>query len=192
MCYVMIKHEFYIWECIVAAVLLFTLPLLVFGESPGIGNKVFSFGPRAVYSTPQDADSGQWSVGVQGRLHLSLGLALEGSIDTRSNHFSNFTTIKTWPVQVSLLAYLFPGAFVSPYLLGGAGWYYTQSTGPFSFSQTSNRFGLHAGAGLEIILNKSLSLDCDYRYLWMESDSFEDNTYQDSGSMTTIALNYLF
>jgi len=122
---------------------------------------------------------------------------MEGSIDYRSNDFGPLTIVKTYPVQVSLFAYLLPGFFLSPYLIGGAGWYFTQVDGPFGFSQTNNRFGVHAGAGLEIMLNKSISIDGSYRYIWLGSVTSEnanalDKTYQDSGSMTTIALNFLF
>jgi opacity protein-like surface antigen len=190
------KNNIHLKECVAAALLLI-LPALSFGESLGVGNKVLSIGPRVTYAAPKDADTGAWSVGVQARMHLSLGLGLEGSIDNRSNNFSKLTTITTYPVQVSLLAYLFPGAILSPYLIGGVGWYYTQVYGPFSLNHTDSRFGLHAGAGLEYVLSKSLSLDVSYRYIWLGSVASEnsnalENTYEDSGSMLAIALNILF
>ncbi|HAF94889.1 MAG: hypothetical protein A2X34_09485 [Elusimicrobia bacterium GWC2_51_8] len=183
-------------ECIAISVLLLGLQAVVFAGE-GVGDNVFSIGPRATYSTPKDADEGQWSPGAQARLHLSPALGLEASIDYRKNDFGPLTTIKTYPVQASLLAYIIPGGVASPFLLGGVGWYYTQVNGPASFSNTTSRFGLHAGAGLEVMLNKSLSLDGTYRYVWLESiDSKDvnalDKTYKDSGSMITIALNLLF
>jgi hypothetical protein len=163
----------------------------------GIGEAVFSFGPRATYSTPKDADEGQWAPGAQARLHLSPVFGLEASIDYLKNDFGPLTTVKTYPVQASLLAYIMPSGAVSPFLLGGVGWYYTQVDGPASFSDTTSRFGLHAGAGLEVMLNKSLSLDGTYRYVWLESlgskdENALDKTYEDSGSMITLALNLLF
>ena len=183
-------------ECIAISVLLLGLQAVVFAGE-GVGDNVFSIGPRATYSTPKDADEGQWSPGAQARLHLSPALGLEASIDYRKNDFGPLTTIKTYPVQASLLAYIIPGGVASPFLLGGVGWYYTQVNGPASFSNTTSRFGLHAGAGLEVMLNKSLSLDGTYGYVWLESiDSKDvnalDKTYKDSGSMITIALNLLF
>jgi opacity protein-like surface antigen len=184
---------------IVAAILSLILPLLVFGDDSGIGSKVFSIGPRASYFTSADAaaGSGQWSGGAQARLHMD-SLALEGSIDYRSNTFDNkLTTVKSYPVQVSILAYLMPGAGWSPFLLGGAGWYYTEVDGPNNYSNTTNLFGLHAGAGVEIMLNSSLSFDATYRYIWLESvtsrnAALADKNFQDSGAMVTIALNFLF
>jgi len=183
-------------ECIALSILLLGLQPAVFAGD-GVGESVFSIGPRATYSTPKDADKGLWDPGVQARLHLSPALGLEASIDYRKNDFGPLTTIKTYPVQASLLAYLIPGGAVSPFLLGGVGWYYTQVDGPFGYSNTTSRFGLHAGAGLEVMLNKSISLDGTYRYLWLEDVASKDvnalhKNYQDSGSMITIALNLLF
>lgn len=181
--------------CIAISVLLMGLQTVVLAGE-GIGENVFSIGPRATYSTPKDAD-GEWSPGAQARLHLSPALGLEASIDYRKNDFGTLTTIKTYPVQASLLAYIIPDGVVSPFLLGGVGWYYTQVNGPASFSNTTSRFGLHAGAGLEVMLNKSLSLDGTYRYVWLESVGSKDTnaldkTYKDSGSMITVALNFQF
>jgi len=186
-------------RCILAAALLLAVPMMVFadGGATGVGTKVLSIGPRAVYVTPKDADEGTWSGGAQARLHISPSLALEGSIDYRSNTYFHITTIKTYPVQATILAYLMPGVFVSPYLLAGAGLYYTEVDGPLNFTNTYSRFGVHAGAGLEIMINQSLSLDGSYRYVWLESVTSKDQnaidkTYEDSGSMITVALNFLF
>ena len=183
--------------CAAISAILLGLQPAVFAAT-GVGEKVFSIGPRASYFTPKDADEGAWSGGAQARLHLAPSLALEGSIDYRSNKYlGDLITIKTYPVQASLLAYLMPYSAVSPFLLGGVGWYYTEVNGPLGFSDTTSRFGLHAGAGLEIMLNKSLSLDGSYRYIWLESVASKDlnaldKTYNDSGSMITLALNLLF
>jgi len=182
-------------KCIIALALLLVLPLSVFA---GIGDRVLSFGPRAVMFTPTDSDSGQWSGGVQGRLHMSPGLALEGSIDYQHNSFANgLVTLKSYPILASVLVYLMPGANWSPFLLGGAGWYYAQVDGPAGFSDTSYRFGTHAGAGLEVMLNEDVSIDGTYRYIWLDSLATKtagalDKTYQFSGSMVTLAVNFLF
>lgn len=182
---------------IITATLLLTLPLLIFAENPAIETNIFSFGPRAIYSTPKDADTGQWSAGAQGRLRLSPGLGLEGSVDYRRNNFSNLTIITTYPVQASVLVYLMPGTDLNPFLLGGGGWYYTQVNGPYSFNDTDFRFGLHIGAGFEFTLTEFIFLDASYRYVWLQSVTSKDintldKTLQDSGSMVTIGLNIYF
>jgi len=155
-------------EFITASVLLMLVLPLAAVERPevGVGEKEFSIGPRASFSSPQDAGYGQWYGGAQTHMRVSANLALEGSIEYRSTYFGNYTVIKTYPVQFSLLSYLKPGDAWSPYLLGGGGWYYTLVNGPVGYSSTSYRFGIHVNA--------------------------LDQTCQDSGSMFTIALNLLF
>lgn len=183
-------------ECIAISALLLGLQPLVSAETAA-AEKAFSVGPRAVYYTPQDADNGQWSPGVQARLHLSPDLGLEASLDYFKNDFGGLTTVKTIPIQGSLLAYITPGEIVKPFLLGGAGWYYTMVDGPFGYDNSTSRFGLHAGAGLELVLNKSLYLSGSYRYVWLKEVASRDasarsRTYHDNGSMITMALNFSF
>jgi len=181
---------------LVMSALLLGLQAAAFAEG-GVGDRVLSIGPRATYATPKDADDGAWAPGAQLKLHLSSAFGFEVSIDSLKNDFGPLTTIKTYPVQASLLAYLTPGSAVSPYLLGGAGLYYSKVNGPLGYENDTSRFGLHAGAGLEVMLGKSLSLDGAYRYVWLESIMSHDaaaldKDYQDAGSMVTIALNLLF
>ncbi|MCB4791899.1 MAG: porin family protein [Elusimicrobia bacterium] len=182
---------------VITAALFLILPAMVSAETAQVGMKQLSIGPRATYSIPKDADQGQWYAGAQVRLHVSPTMGLEGSIDYRRNDYGRFTTIRTYPVQASLLAYLLSGMNWSPYLLGGGGWYYTQVDGAAGFSHDTSRFGTHLGFGFELMVNEGLSLDGSYRYIWLESVTSKDanlidKTYQDSGSMITIALNFLF
>ena len=182
-------------KCVFAAGFFLSMSLMVFGESAEAGDKMFSVGPRITYSTPEDADEGKWSVGAQGRLHLASILALEGSIDYRSNEYSDIVIIRTYPVQASLLAYVVPK---TAFLIGGVGWYYTRVEEElFDTSFTTNRFGVHAGAGLEIRMSESLSVDGTYRYIWLEEveskdENAMDKEYKDSGTMVTVALNMFF
>jgi len=160
-------------------------------------SKVFSIGPRATYSKPADADSGTYSGGAQVRFGITPSLKLEGSIDYRRDEFTKYIKIHVYPVQASVMAYLIPNKYINPFLLGGVGWYYTQIEGPLNFSYTSNRFGFHAGAGLEIMLSGTLSLDGSYRKIWVAELSSKDVTafnkdYKDSGYMITTGLNFLF
>jgi hypothetical protein len=166
---------------------------VVVGSRPGI-----SLGGRGMYSKPKDADKGEWSGGAQLRLHITPAFAVEGSADVRQDRFGD-TVVDIIPVQASLLLYLFPGQVVSPYLLGGAGWYYThiKAGSPFD-DRTDHRFGPHAGAGLQAWLNKYWSLDGSYRYVWLSAYRSRDAAHplgrdiNDSGYMVTGALNYHF
>jgi opacity protein-like surface antigen len=182
---------------IVAAGMLLVLPLLASAEGPGVGDSGFSLGPRASYFKAKDAEKGTWYAGAQARLHPTSVLGLEGSIDYRKNKYAGDVTIKGYPVQATLLVYLIPHSPVSPYLLGGAGWYFTQVESPGIAKKTDNRFGPHAGGGLEVKPDPWLSVDGSYRYIWLSDvESSNKNAitqkYRDSGSMITVAVNFLF
>jgi opacity protein-like surface antigen len=187
----------WIKEGMVASMMLLTLATIGTAEEMGVGDQSFSIGPRASYFKPKDADKGSYSGGVQARVHFTPVLGLEGSVDYRKDDYADGVSIKTYPIQASLMAYLVPQSHVSPYVLGGTGWYITQLKGPALETETDNRFGLHAGAGLELLLNESISVDGSYRYIWLEDVATHqsqplDKTYSDSGSMITLAMNILF
>ncbi len=152
-----------------------------------------SIGGRAAFYESEDAEDGDFFGGAQLRLYLSQAIGLEGSVDYRRTKL-NSTRIDTFPVQASLLAYLFPRTHFNPFVLGGAGWYYTHVEGPGGFDDTQQRFGVHAGAGLQFFLNKFWSIDGTYRFIWLEEvasrdASLLDKDFDDSGHMITVALN---
>ena len=152
-----------------------------------------TLGGRAAYYRPKDADRGTLNGGAQLRLHLTSVVAVEGSADYRQNKFGG-TTVDVVPVQASLMLYLAPRWVVSPYILGGVGWYYTHIQG----DGTTHRYGPHAGAGLEVALAQHWSIDGSYRYLWTQSltapttASPLGKNFSDNGFMLTAALNYRF
>lgn len=157
-------------------------------SQPGV-----TFGGRASYYRPKDADSGQLSGGAQLRLHITSVIAAEASADYRQNKFGG-TVVDVYPVQASLLLYLAPNWIVSPYILGGVGWYHTHIRN----GSTSDRYGPHAGAGAELALNRHWTIDGSYRYLWTQSltapttASPAGKNFSDNGYMLTAALNYRF
>ena len=132
---------------------------------------------------------------VMFELHLLPTLAIEGLIDYRDNDFGN-NDVVTIPVQASALFYLLPGKRLSPFVLGGAGWYYTDVDGPTD-DDTDHRFGLHAGGGVQLMINERWSVDGSYRYVWVEdvetqNASFTNKDFQDQGHMVTIGVNLHF
>jgi opacity protein-like surface antigen len=156
---------------------------------------VFSLGGRAVYYDPIDGTD-DWRGGAQARWYLGEMFALEASMDYRKNDFGD-STVRTFPLQVSGLIYLLPGKRLSPFVLGGAGWYFTDVDGPGNFEDVQQRFGLHAGGGLQLMLSRNWSVDGSYRFVWLERirsiDANANNTkFQDEGHMVTIGLNYHF
>lgn len=156
---------------------------------------LLSLGGRATYFDPKDGDS-NWFGGGQLRLHPFKFLAVEGSVDYRKTDI-NSTTVRTFPVQGSMLLYPFGTKRLSPFILGGAGWYFTNVEGPGDFDKTQHRFGAHAGGGLQLFLTEYLSLDGTYRHIWLEKiesrdASLRDKQFQDNGHMVTFGLNLHF
>lgn len=152
-----------------------------------------SLGGRAVDYVPSGG-SAEYMGGVQARLKLPLFFGVEGSVDYRRESFGA-TTVHEWPVQVSGLVYLPKIILVQPFLLGGVGWYNTTTTGPGGFSDTQNRFGPHAGAGVEFNLTSSWFVDATYRYVWLNelhtrNAQGVNEDVRDSGHMITLGLNY--
>jgi opacity protein-like surface antigen len=181
-----------------AVLILSSLSLRGFADDADLEHSSFSIGPRAAYYNPKgDAGEAKWYAGAQTRLFMGSALALEGSVDYYRRDFNPTTRLKVYPVQASLLAYIAPQYQVSPFLLAGAGWYFTRIEGPAGFHETQDRSGLHAGGGLEIKVNSSFSIDGTYRYLWIEDlqsvdQSALDKDFEDSGSQVTIGLNLHF
>lgn len=158
-----------------------------------------SLGGRASRFDPRDGREGTWYGGGQLRLQGKI-FGLEGSFDYRSVQ-SGDRTVRTYPLQLSLLGRLAPGSRVTPMVLLGAGWYYTSVRFRDIFgadhTETDNRFGLHAGFGLQFFLNRYWSFDSTYRRLWIETfeskdQNVADKFYRDNGHMLTFALNYHF
>ncbi len=154
-----------------------------------------SIGGRAEYFRAKNADHGNISPGVQLRLPFSPMFALEGSIDYRKEEFGG-SAVYVYPVQASLVVYLMPHSRLTPYILGGAGWYYTQVAAPDKHTQY--RYGPHAGAGLKLSLNHHWSVDGSFRYLWTTDVNTANaanpggKNYSDNGFMLTTGLNYHF
>lgn len=157
--------------------------------------RFWSIGPRATYFKAKDADKGKWYGGAQIREYWGTAIGFEQSIDYHRNNLGNGFRVDQYPVQASIMAFVFPNPTLNPYILGGVGYYFTHLKTPAD-NLTKNKFGFHAGAGLQLRLNDFWSLDGDYRYVWIEkikSDAALINKdFNLSGSMVTIGLNYHF
>jgi opacity protein-like surface antigen len=156
---------------------------------------LFSIGGRATYFDPKDGD-GQWFGGAQVRIYPVRYLAVEGSVDYRRNDFGD-TRVHSYPVQGSLMLYPLGLKRISPFILGGGGWYYTTVKGPGDFDDTQQRFGGHVGGGLQVFFNNHFSADASYRHVWLESiasrsASLDDKRFEDHAHMITVGLNFHF
>ncbi|HXS99735.1 MAG TPA: outer membrane beta-barrel protein [Elusimicrobiota bacterium] len=162
-------------------------------DHPHAAQPGVTFGGRGTYFHSLGADNGTWSGGAQLRFHITSVIAIEASGDYRQSKFEG-RIVDVYPVQGSLMLYLAPNWVISPYILGGEGWYTTHVRD----GDTTHRYGPHAGAGLEAALNRHWTIDGSYRYLWTQSLTVPTSAhplgknFSDNGYMITAALNYRF
>jgi opacity protein-like surface antigen len=152
----------------------------------------FGIGARMAW-VKSDVDIDDDSVrftGGQIRLGLSQRLGVEVSLDRHSETFELLNEkVTETPVQVSLLMRL-AGGSLSPYLLGGPGWYTRKVElvdGPGDGIST-REFGWHAGGGLEIRLGKHAGVHGDYRYTFLDFDGDDDEEEEDEGGFVSRLL----
>jgi opacity protein-like surface antigen len=151
----------------------------VLAAAPAARAQGFGIGMRMAWveaDTTVDVDRVRF-VGGQIRLGLSRRIGVELAMDRHSESFDelNRKVIDT-PVQASLLLKLGAGS-VSPYLLGGPGWYRKKVEaldGPSDASLNTTDFGWHAGGGLEILAGRHFGLHGDYRYTFLDFSKEED------------------
>ncbi len=142
----------------------------------------FGIGARMAWVTSDtdlDVDSVRF-VGGQIRM-LSQRVGLEVSIDRHSESIDLLNQkITETPIQASLLLRLGSGR-ISPFLLGGPGWY-RRSVEPIDgpeVSANTTEFGWHAGGGLEIRAGQHFGIHGDYRYTFL--DFGDDDEEEDDG-----------
>jgi hypothetical protein len=173
------------------------LSLSAVEPAPAAEEPAFSLGPAGGYLHAKGADRGTWFAGAQARLHFLEYFAAEGSITFHDNDYENGTVhVTQYPVQVSGLFYPIPDGQFRPYVVAGVGWYYTRTTYTGSLSgisdQTDHVFGGHAGAGLEVKLGRSTSLDADIRYVFMNLSNTAVKNGDYNYWQVTFGLNLFF
>lgn len=160
----------------------------------------FWLGARAGYLSHRDAEEASWFGGVQARLFLNDWLALEGSVTFHQSEFlDDAVKVTQYPVQATVLLYPFREWQVQPYALGGAGWYYTRTTyhDSLSFldSETDHTFGVHLGAGAELVLTPKMTVNADVRYVFMDEPGVDNSKLEDEEWdfwQITLGLNFGF
>ena len=156
----------------------------------------FSIGPAGGYLHARGADRGTWLVGGQARLHFLQYLALEASLTFHQNRFEGGDIhVTQYPLQISGLIYPIPTAIVSPYLVGGAGWYYSRITYSGALTGISNdtehTFGTHAGMGLDLKLGR-WTLDADFRYIFLNPTGTQVADGDFNYWQVTFGVNFTF
>lgn len=152
---------------------------LIFGVSEtalaqGVG---LGLGPRLTIQPGKDGVPNSTDLrlfGGQFKLHLTPKTAIELSADYETRTHDNLSErAKTMPIQASLL--VFPiRSIVSPYVLGGVGWFRheltttgaqdTQSAQGAVTTTSIREMGYHAGLGAEVRINSRVTVHGDYRY----------------------------
>jgi len=137
----------------------------------------FGLGARIAWVHPDveaDVDAVRY-FGGQVRL-LGPRFGLEVSLDHHSESVELVNQkVSETPIQTSLIMRLGRGS-VTPFLLGGPGWYRRKVEaldGPGNLSSTTTEFGWHAGIGLEVLAGKHIGIHGDYRYTFL--DFHDDN-----------------
>ena len=159
------------------------LSLVLCAASPSAAQG-FGLGARMsmVRTDVQSDDDAVRFWGGQIRAHISAKTALELSIDRRTDtNEAETVRLRNVPIQASLLVYPAAGAF-SPYFLGGGGWYSQRVelllADDVIESETTRKFGWHAGFGAELRLGRHAGVHGDYRYTFLHfgaDDDEEDN-----------------
>ena len=154
----------------------YVLPVAVcaalFLSSSDAAAQGFGIGPRMAWVTA-DSEADLDSVRViGGQIRLaSSRWGLEVSMDHNSQRFELLNQkVTETPIQMSLLLKL-GGGSVSPFLLGGPGWYRRKVElieGPDEADVKTTEFGWHAGGGLEILAGRHFGIHGDYRFTFLD------------------------
>lgn len=180
---------------VVVSAALFTSPSVASAQGFGVGARM----AWVTADSDVDVDSVRF-VGGQIRL-LSKRWGLEVAMDRNSESFELLNQkVTDTPIQASLLLRM-GGARVSPFLLGGPGWYRRKVElldGPDGPEVDTTEFGWHAGGGLEILPGRHFGIHGDYRYTFLDFGKDEDEGFIGGlipghrGSMWTLGATVYF
>ena len=170
------------------------------------GAQGFGIGGRMAWVTADsdaDLDSDRFFVGQIRMLGPRWGVEI--SLDHNEETLEILQQkISETPIQASLLMRLASGS-VSPFLLGGGGWYKRKVVFldlPDEPEESNTEFGWHAGGGLEIFAGRHVGFHGDYRYTFLDFGDDDDEDDDEGfvrgllpghrGSMWTIGVTFYF
>jgi hypothetical protein len=114
--------------------------------------------------------------GGQLRIAVSKKTSVELSVDRRTEtNEAGTERSRDYPLQASLLLFAVRSR-VSPYVLGGGGWYSHRldrldGDKDVIDSEVTRKFGYHGGFGGELRLGRHAGLHADYRYTFLRFGS---------------------
>jgi hypothetical protein len=163
----------------------------------------FGLGARIAWVHPDvdaDVDSVRYFGGQLRLLGPRFGIELALDRHSESSELLNQKVTET-PIQASFLLRMSSGS-VSPFLLGGPGWYRRKVEAldsPGNLSVSTTEFGWHAGIGLEVLAGKHFGVHGDYRYTFLDfHDDDDDGGFIGGllpghrGSMWTLGASFYF
>ncbi|HEY2924073.1 MAG TPA: outer membrane beta-barrel protein [Candidatus Eisenbacteria bacterium] len=116
-----------------------------------------------------DSDEAKTGIGLAIRgsaIPSVLDIELKGQY-RKQERFDGQLTERMWPITAS--AWLTPLRVV--YAGGGVGWYHTtldyNPPSPLQ-DETTQKFGVHGGAGVRVPIAPAVALDLNGRYVWLE------------------------
>ena len=118
--------------------------------------------------------------GAQARFHLFWIIGAEARASYYSDSYDlgqlGSVDIENVPFQASGMLYLIKLPKVGLYVLGGGTYSSIKVMGSsvVTGEVTEKRWSAHAGAGLDINLSKSISLNGDLRYVFLDADSVDE------------------
>ncbi|MBK9375698.1 MAG: outer membrane beta-barrel protein [Holophagales bacterium] len=119
--------------------------------------------------------------GAQARFHLFWIIGAEARASYYSDSYDlgqlGSVDIENVPVQISGMLYLIKLPKVGLYILGGGTYSSLKVNGSDVVGMgevTDSKWSAHAGAGLDIHLSKTISLNGDVRYVFLNADSVDE------------------
>jgi opacity protein-like surface antigen len=152
---------------VLALAIVAAMPAGATAQSFGLGARM-----SLVRSDVEADTDAQRFTGGHIRAKLSPRTAIEAALDLRSETNDQETArVRQYPLQASLL--LFPlRTAIAPYVLGGGGWYTTRfetlEDDETVASESTRKFGWHAGFGGELRLGSHAAAHADYRYTFLQ------------------------
>ena len=131
------------------------------------------------YSRSPDALAGFFSGGAQLRLRLTGVIGVEILATYRREEYAvqgeSVLRVIEVPVVGSLQLFLLSSKRIQPYVLAGGGYYYVRTTGLGSQAAQGtvnlNKFGLHAGVGVDARLSPRVGAFADARYVFLDVET---------------------
>lgn len=161
------------------------------------GGVEFSIGLALGFLWPRNADTHSVFGELDLRYFLSDWLALKFAASMyRATFEHNSIVVRQFPFQLSAVVYPLPTIEVKPYVIAGAGWYYSTVDYRNVFSDqfrdsTSMTIGAHGGVGVEWVHNSaSIFVEGTYIYVDPKLDGLSSRDF-DCWKLL-IGLNLLF